>query len=135
MIREGRPADRPAIRGLQELLPEPAPELLDPVAGGELFVSTAAGGVVGYLLWLPGDPVYVAEAVVHPEYRREGRGRALFEALFDRFEPETAVVLRVAADNEGARALYRELGFGRVGVEPDAYDGGAGYLFRAVVDG
>lgn len=133
MIREGRPWDRPAVRRLQQYLPDPAPELLDPVAGGELLVATADGVVVGYLLWLPDEPVYVAELVVHPDYRREGRGRALFRALFDRLDPGTAVTLRVAADNEAAQSLYGELGFERVAVEPDAYDDGAGYRYRAVV--
>ena len=133
MIRESRPADRPAIRRLEQFLPEPAPELLDPAAGGELLVSTAGGAVVGYLLWLPEEPVYVAEAAVHPDYRREGRGRALFRALFDRLPTGTAVTLRVAAENEGARALYRALGFERVATEPDAYDSGPGYRMRAIV--
>lgn len=133
MIRESRPADRPTIRRLQQFLPEPAPELLDPAAGGELLVSTAGGAVVGYLLWLPGDPVYAAELVVAPDHRREGRGRALFRALFDRLPTGTAVTLRVAAENEGARALYRALGFERVATEPDAYDSGPGYRMRTIV--
>jgi len=134
VIREGRPGDRAAVRRLQQYLPEPAPELLDPVAGGELLLATEDGTVVGYLLWLPGEPVYAAELVVHPDYRREGRGRALFRALFDRLDAGTEVTLRVAAENEGARALYAELGFERAAVDPDAYDDGAGYLLRAVVD-
>ncbi|MBP1985673.1 GNAT family N-acetyltransferase [Halolamina salifodinae] len=135
MIRDARPADRAAISRLQQRLPEPAPELLDPTAGGELLVSTADGAVVGYLLWFPGDPTYAAEVVVHPDYRREGRGRALFEEMFDRTPEGTAIELRVAAENEGAQRLYDELGFERVAVEPDAYDFGAGYRLRAVVDG
>lgn len=135
MIREARAADRPTIARLQQRLPEPAPDLLDPVAGGELLVSTSkSGSVVGYLLWFPGDPVYAAEMVVHPDYRREGRGRALFQALFDRLAPGTVVELRVAAENEGAQELYRVFDFARVAVEPDAYDSGAGYRMRAVVD-
>jgi ribosomal-protein-alanine N-acetyltransferase len=133
VIREGRPGDRPTIRRLQQHLPEPAPELLDPVTGGELLVSTADSSVVGYLLYLPGEPVYAAELVVHPDYRREGRGRALFRALFDRLDAGTEVVLRVAAGNEGAQSLYDELGFERVAVEPDAYDEDVGYRMRAVV--
>ncbi|GAB7013650.1 GNAT family N-acetyltransferase [Halolamina salina] len=135
MIREARPEDRAAVRRLQQYLPEPAPELLDPVAGGELLVATDEGAVVGYLLWFPGEPTYAAELVVHPDYRRAGRGRALFRALFDRLAPGTEVTLRVAAENEGAQALYEELGFERVAVELDAYDGDAGYLMRAVVVG
>ncbi|WP_435116925.1 GNAT family N-acetyltransferase [Halolamina sp. C58] len=134
MIREGRPDDRPAVRRLQQYLPEPAPELLDPVAGGELLVAAEDGTVVGYLLWFPGEPTYAAELVVHPDYRRAGRGRALFRALLDRLDAGTEVTLRVAAENDGARALYEELGFERVAVEPDAYDEGAGYLLRTVVD-
>ena len=135
MIREGRPGDRPTVRRLQAKLPEPAPELLDPAAGGELLVTTDDGAVVGYLLWFPGESVYVAELVVHPDYRREGRGRELFRGLFDRLDPGTEVTLRVAVENEAARALYAELGFERVDVDPDAYDDGPGILMRAVVDG
>jgi ribosomal-protein-alanine N-acetyltransferase len=134
VIREGRPENRSAVRRLQQYLPDPAPELLAPAAGGELLVATADGRVVGYLLWFPGEPVYVAESVVHPDYRRAGRGRALYRALFDRLDAGTEVTLRVAAENEAARALYAELGFERVTVEPDAYDDGTGYLLRAVVD-
>lgn len=135
MIRNGRPADRPAIARLQRSLPEPAPELLQPVAGGELLVSTdKSDSVVGYLLWFPGDPVYAAEMVVAPDYRRQGRGRRLFRTLFDRLEAGTVVELRVAAGNEGAQQLYCELGFERVAVEPDAYESGVGYRLRVVVD-
>lgn len=140
MIREARPADRPVIERLQRLLPEPAPELLSAAAGGELLVSTVPGSEpgedvpVGYLLWLPGDPVYVAELVVTPPHRREGRGRRLFQALFDRLPAGTAVVLRVAAENENAQQLYRELGFECVERVPDVYGSGDGYRMRVVVD-
>lgn len=134
MIREARPGDFPAIRRLQQRLPEPSPDLLDPVAGGELLVSTAGGAVVGYLLWFPGQPTYAAEMVVHPDYRRQGRGQALFAAMFEAVPAGTAIDLRVAADNESAQALYDEFGFDRVDVEPDAYDSGAAYLMRAVVE-
>lgn len=140
MIRAARLADRPAIERLQQLLPEPAPELRSAAAGGEILVSTVPGSEpgedvpVGYLLWLPGEPVYVAELVVAPPHRREGRGRRLFQTLFDRLPVGTAVVLRVAAENEGANRFYRELGFECVESIPDAYESGDGYRMRAVVD-
>lgn len=138
MIREARAEDRPAIERLQRRLPEPAPDLLEPAAGGRLLVSvverTGTDSVVGYVLWFPGDPVYAAEMVVHPDYRGEGRGTALFRALFDELEPGTAVDLRVAAANEGAIRLYERLGFERVEELPDAYESGAGSRMRYVVD-
>ena len=138
MIREATPVDRPAIERLQQLLPEPAPELLEPTAGAELLVTTAATEqgtetVVGYVLWFPGDPVYVAEMVVQPAFRDEGRGTRLFGALFDRLPAGTAVDLRVAAANEGARRLYRRLGFERVESLPNAYESGGGYRMRYIV--
>lgn len=139
MIREARPADLPVVEHLQQLLPEPAPELLSAAAGGEILVSTIPGSgpgedvPVGYLLWLPGEPVYAAELVVAPAHRREGRGRRLFQALFDRLPEGTAVVLRVAAENEGAQRLYRELGFECVETISDAYESGEGYRMRVVV--
>lgn len=141
MIRSARPADRPALERLQQLLPEPAPELLDDAAGGEVLVSTVpdpdsgADVPVGYLLWFPGEPVYAAEMAVAPAHRREGRGRRLFRSLFDRLLEGTVVELRVAAENEGARRFYRELGFERVETLTGAYESGDGYRMRAVVGG
>lgn len=134
-VRAARPEDRLAIERLQRRLPEPARDLLDPVAGGELLLSVVADddAVVGYLLWFPGDPVYAAEMVVHPDYRDEGRGTQLFRNLFDRLDQGTAVELRVAAANEGAIRLYRRLGFERVERIPDAYESGDGYRMRYVV--
>lgn len=139
MIREARPADRPVVDRLQQLLPEPAPELLSAAAGGEILVSTVPGSEpgedvpVGYLLWLPGEPVYAAELVVAPPHRREGRGRRLFQALFERLTAGTPVVLRVAVENEGAQRLYRELGFECVERLQDSYDSGDAYRMRTVV--
>lgn len=137
MIRAAHPADRPAIERLQQRLPEPAPELLAPVTGGELLVSVeredGTESVVGYLLWFPGAPVYAAEMVVHPDHRSEGRGTQLFRALFDRLADGTAVDLRVAAANEDAIRLYRRLGFERVECLPNGYESGAGYRMRYIV--
>lgn len=140
MIRETHPADRPALERLQQLLPESAPALFSEAAGGEVLVSTVpfpdsgADIPAGYLLWVPGEPVYVAETVVEPAHRREGRGRRLFEALFDRLSEGSEVELRVAADNEVAQQLYRDLGFECVETIPDAYESGVGYRMRSVVE-
>lgn len=89
---------------------------------------------VGYLLWLPDTPVYAAELVVSPAYRRQGRGRSLFLALFASLPVGTVVRLQVAADNEGAQSLYRSLGFDVVGRDPDAYESGPGLWMEATVE-
>jgi ribosomal-protein-alanine N-acetyltransferase len=135
--REARPGDWPAIEGLQQHLSEPAPALLAEAAGGEVLVSTASSRdderPVGYLLWFPGNPVYVAEVVVHPNHRRQGRARGLFRELFVRLPAGRAVDLRVAVENEATQRLYRQLGFETVERLPDAYESGAGSRMRAVV--
>lgn len=145
MIRPVRPSDRPVLETLQRSLEEPAPKLLDPTAGAEILVSTAGEpawnreGIdpetpVGYLLWFPGEPVYVAELVVAPGFRREGRGRKLFAALFATLTPSTLVRLQVAAENEDAQSLYRSLGFEFVERDPDAYESDAGLWMATVVE-
>jgi len=87
---------------------------------------------VGYLLWFPRTPVYVAELAVDPDYRREGRGEALVRSLFDRLSDGTAVELRVAADNDAAMALYKKLGFEHVATEADRFETCARNLMRTV---
>lgn len=145
MIRPARPADLPVLETLQRGLEEPSPELLDPAAGAEILVSTAGEpawdreGIdpetpVGYLLWLPGESVYVAELVVAPGFRREGRARKLFVALFATLAPGTLVRLQVAAENEDAQSLYRSLGFEFVGRDADAYESDAGLWMATVVE-
>jgi ribosomal-protein-alanine N-acetyltransferase len=146
VIRAATDADRPVLQTIQRFLDEPAPELLDPAAGAEVLVSTvdAEDGhtgdstrgtdlPVGYLLWLPGDPVYAAELVVAPAYRRQGRGRALFTTMLGLQPSGTRVRLQVAESNHGAQALYESLGFSVIGRDPDAYESGAGRWMEMVV--
>lgn len=91
------------------------------------------GVPVGYLLWLPGDPVYVAELVVAPEFRREGRARALFVTMVETLSPGTRVRLQVAESNDAARSLYRSLGFAPVGRDAEAYEEETGIWMESVV--
>ncbi|NEN04444.1 GNAT family N-acetyltransferase [Diaminobutyricibacter tongyongensis] len=60
---------------------------------------------------------------VAPGARRQGLGRALMLTLLGeaRRRGITAVFLEVRADNPGAQALYRMLGFEEIGVRPHYY--------------
>jgi len=145
-VRRARPADRGALLALQSDLPRPNPDLLRGAIEadlGRVLVSTVDGcedgGVpVGYLLALgraTGPPTgagtapdapdesgaYVAELVVAPGHRREGRATELLSALLSAVDGW--VTLTVAPGNEPARACYESLAFEVLDREPDFFDG------------
>ena len=137
MIRAARPADAPTLARLQTLLPEPSPGLLesalddDAMTPATALVSTAnADTPVAYLLAVPGDAVYVAELVVAPNHRREGRARALLDACAGRAGPDATLTVTVAPGNEAARSCYRACGFEEDGRVPDFFDGGDAVQYR-----
>jgi len=134
VIRPAKATEEPALVRLQSHLPEPSPALLASALGdgrttpATALVSTADGAPVGYLLAVPGDDTtYVAELVVAPDHRREGRARALLAACW----AETAsLTVTVAPDNEAAQSLYRDCGFERVERMPEFFEEGAAVLYR-----
>ena len=90
-------------------------------SGGELVgivgVARASQQKVRYRATLWG--MYVA-----PEQRRRGLARALMTEAIARaaaMPGVEALALSVRAENEAAKALYRELAFVSWGVEPDAF--------------
>ncbi len=131
-IRVGRPSDEPALRGLQRALREPSPDLLAhglrvggvAVSVAEDRSADAAHSVVdrpvGYVLHVGGDNRHVAELVVAPAFRREGRARRLLRHVCR--VADGGVTLLVHPDNEPARALYDSLGFDVIDRRPDFYD-------------
>ncbi|WP_435062646.1 GNAT family N-acetyltransferase [Halobaculum sp. EA56] len=139
-VRPGRPADEPALRALQGYLREPSPDLLahglrtgavlvDDVGTEEDRSGSGPAGPVGYALPVAGDGVHVAELVVHPERRREGRATRLLSRVLD--GADGRVTLLVAADNDAAGRLYEGLGFRRVERRPGFYDDGTDALLLA----
>ena len=59
---------------------------------------------------------------VHPDYRRQGVGKALVERLlWELGEENHCLTLEVRASNEAAIALYEGLGFRQVGRRPKYY--------------
>ncbi|WP_435074602.1 GNAT family N-acetyltransferase [Halorubrum sp. HHNYT27] len=131
-VRAARPTDAGRIRDLQSFLRQPNPDLLEyGLAVGSALVSAADGRAVGYLLPVdaPNRPgVHLAELVVDPDYRREGRAHGLLSAvLADATGP---VTLQAHPDNDGALALYDEVGFAVVDRRADAYPDGDALVLR-----
>lgn len=131
-VRAARPTDAGRIRKLQSFLRQPNPDLLEyGLAVGTTFVSVADGRVVGYLL--PVDApnragVHLAELVVAPDHRREGRARGLLAAVID--DANGPVTLQAHPDNDAALALYDEFGFDVVDRRADAYVDGDALVLR-----
>ncbi|MCO8242911.1 GNAT family N-acetyltransferase [Haladaptatus sp. AB643] len=135
MIRPATPDDLPRLREVRSWLSEPTPELLETTISepGSVFVSTAANDPVGYILTLVGTDAYIAELVVEPVHRREGRARRLLQTALDSARDRgcARISLTVHEKNEAARSLYESMGFELVGRESGYYaDGGDGLLFE-----
>lgn len=130
-VRPARREDEPALRALQSLLPEPSPGLLAvALSSGSVLVSTEDDRPVGYLLPLYGDGAHVAELVVAPANRREGRATALLDALAALLPDGERLTLLVERENRAARACYEAAGFRRLALRPDAFESGEGILYE-----
>ncbi|RJX42359.1 N-acetyltransferase [Halonotius aquaticus] len=151
-IRHATAADAARIRTLQAELTEPAPTLLDaaltqvdtasnagattadntsPAIGESfgLFVSVNnADLAVGYLLAVTGEPTHIAELVVEPAYRREGRAKALLATMLEQYGHP--ITVHVAVDNTAARSLYEAVGFQEQARSDDQFDDTTGVTLR-----
>jgi ribosomal-protein-alanine acetyltransferase len=102
------------------------PETPDRIDGYAGLLSPRGGG--------EGDIQTIAVA---PHARRRGLGRTLMLALIAETRRRGAreLFLEVRADNPGAQALYRELGFEEIGLRPRYYqpDGVDAIVMRLAV--
>lgn len=126
-----------AAEPLVELHAQCFPE--EPWDAEALSRMLALSGIIGFVAWQGDMPAGFALARdlgaeceilsigVLPEFRRCGTGTALLDAVFDeaRRLGLPSIVLEVAADNPGARALYAGMGFIAVGRRPRYYRRGA----------
>ncbi|MFC6824245.1 GNAT family N-acetyltransferase [Halopelagius fulvigenes] len=150
-VRPARPSDRSALSSLQSHLAEPSPSLLDAsVASGDEGGAVPAGGVgtllvsadgdgtadrpAGYLLAVDSDGEgHVAEVVVAPARRREGRASDLLTAYLRQRPPGTRVTVTVAPDNGAARSLYEAHGFEVAGRRRDFFESGDALVYERTV--
>ncbi|QUD86434.1 ribosomal protein S18-alanine N-acetyltransferase [Phenylobacterium montanum] len=135
-LRPALPEDTPALAALHAasfVAPWGAQEIADLLAGPGgfgLVIEAANGSPAGFILCR----VVVGEAevltlAVAPETRGQGLGRVLMQAALGlaRTAGAETMFLEVAADNAPALALYRGLGFERIGLRPGYYaHGGRG---------
>ena len=128
MIRAMTPADRPAVRRLQNGLERADPGLVGATVSGPFLGRVAVDGdrVVGYAIALPARSATLSELVVAPRARRNGHGRALVESV----APADAdrIVVTTPVENEAARRFYGALGFERDARQPGFYADGADAL-------
>jgi ribosomal protein S18 acetylase RimI-like enzyme len=88
--------------------------------GGKIVVAEVDGRFAGFVLCLGKR---LARLAVAPEYRRQGVGRALVEAV-----RRPGMTLQVRESNSSARALYAGLGLRKVG-ECQYIDGEKGEIW------
>lgn len=111
---EGKTLKREAIEpGVRALLAD--------AGKGRYFVACDGDAIVGQLMhtrewsdWRNGDIWWLQSVYVHPDYRRRGVFRRLFETLANEAESNPGVVglrLYVETNNESAHATYRRMGF------------------------
>ena len=92
---------------------------------GRFSVALCGGGVAGYIGAhnIVGE-VYITNVAVAPEYRRQGIGEKLVNALVDMSKNEKAefVTLEVRKSNSAAIKLYEKTGFEKVGERKNFYE-------------
>jgi GNAT superfamily N-acetyltransferase len=102
---EGKKLDRAHVEpGVRALLADPRK--------GRYLVASSAGRVVGQLMhtyewsdWRNGDIWWLQSVYVHPDFRRQGVFRALFERLRSEAEADPGVVgLRLYVEDHNTRA-------------------------------
>ena len=93
-------------------------------AGYSTWVAEQERQVLAYLVLLLGhEEGHILNLTVAPEWRRLGIATELLRhaAHTARFHRADALFLEVRPSNEGARALYRRLGFSELGVRRRYY--------------
>jgi ribosomal protein S18 acetylase RimI-like enzyme len=100
-------------------------KLLEDPAKGRYFVACDGEQIVGQMMhtrewsdWRNGDIWWLQSVYIHPDYRRRGVFRRLFDALLAEADADPNVVglrLYVEADNAPAHATYERLGLDRAG--------------------
>ena len=88
------------------------------------FVAKSGGKVVGYAgVWSVSGEGGITNVAVHPDYRRQGIGSMLIEAMIKsaRAEKLDLLTLEVRKSNIAAQGLYEKYGFVPIGLRKRYY--------------
>lgn len=100
-------------------------DLTDNVVARWLVLEDGAGRVLAYAgMWFVLDEAHVCNVAVHPDFRRMGYGRRIFEALcaLAMDNSMAMMTLEVRRSNAAAQALYHQCGFLDVGYRKRYYE-------------
>ena len=139
--RPMRPGDLDAVMAIETACypwPWTRGNFTDSLAAGypALLLVDAAGGLLGYFVAMAGvDEMHLLNITVAPAAQGRGHASRLLAALARLCRERRAVQLwlEVRQSNDRAQAVYRHLGFTRVGVRKGYYPAGAGRREDAVV--
>ncbi len=110
---------------------------IDAIGRFNLVVTTATEALAGYvfsMFFL--DEMHINKIAVDPSLRRQGIAALLMDECFAfaRLNDVATISLEVRESNEGARALYRSLGFAESYRRPQYYpDGEAAIVMTCAV--
>ena len=87
------------------------------------FVATYHGRAVGFCSYLVTDDAELVFICTHPSYRKQGIGEKLLRDTIINEIPVgiTKIVLEVRSQNEAALALYKKMGFVKLGIRKGLY--------------
>ena len=132
MIRKIREEDVAQIHEIEKLcfaMPWSEESILhdvkENVVARWLVMDDGAGNVLAYAgMWFVLDEAHVCNVAVHPDHRRKGYGRRIFEAL-EALAMENSmsmITLEVRRSNIAAQNLYHACGFLDVGYRKRYYE-------------
>ena len=90
-----------------------------------LVLDSGEGDVVAYAgMWFVLDEAHVCNVAVHPDHRRKGYGRMIFDALVELAQENSMsmMTLEVRRSNTAAQNLYHACGFLDVGYRKRYYE-------------
>ncbi|HMN74712.1 MAG TPA: ribosomal protein S18-alanine N-acetyltransferase [Burkholderiaceae bacterium] len=120
-----------AIETASHVRPWTRGNFTDALASGYLadVLFDAHDSLVGYCIAVAGaGEMHLLNLSVAPAHRQRGHASFMMRALISRCRAERLeqLWLEVRVSNQGARRLYRELGFDEVGLRPAYYPAPAG---------